>query len=89
MHIVKKIPNGKVVKIDLEIVDNKINKIQIYGDFFMHPEESLIEIENALVGCKIDIDELYKTIQKIVNDNNITCIGIDPKYLAEVIGGQN
>ena len=36
---VYKIPEGKLVKIGLETVDDKIKKIKITGDFFLYPEE--------------------------------------------------
>ena len=45
---VYKIPEGKLVKIELETTDNKIKKIKITGDFFLYPEEIISKLEKSL-----------------------------------------
>ena len=51
MHdfVSKKIPNGKLLKLRVDF-GKKINSITISGDFFIHPEEGIDLIEEALKG---------------------------------------
>ncbi len=47
MHHQEKIRNGKLVRVD--VVKEEIGyKVSICGDFFLHPEEKIREIELAL-----------------------------------------
>ncbi|RLE71940.1 MAG: hypothetical protein DRJ45_02740 [Thermoprotei archaeon] len=58
----KKISGGKSVKIDLEIIDGKIVKFILSGDFFAFPNEKLEEMEKKIIGKSID--EAEKIINK-------------------------
>jgi len=78
-----KIPGGKLVAVELELVQNELSDIKIYGDFFMHPEESINDLENSLKHSK------QKEIEEKINDffksNEITLVGIQPKDFTNVI----
>ena len=52
----EKVSGGKllVVKVNFE---EKIENVEITGDFFAHPEESITEIEKKLSVFKLDFDE--------------------------------
>lgn len=54
-----------VGKIDLRLDVNKglINKIKIYGDFF--GTENLEELENLILGCKYDRQEIRKKLENV------------------------
>ena len=54
-----KIKNGKFIKINYEINNNIISKIKYTGDFFLYPEESLIDLERLLTGKKFEYDIYY------------------------------
>lgn len=58
----KKISGGKSIKIDLEIIDGKIVKFILSGDFFAFPNEKLEEMEKKIIGKSID--EAEKIISK-------------------------
>ena len=76
---VYKIPNGKLLKISLNY-DKKTNKIidlNITGDFFAYPEESIELIENELQNTVIEYDTLFNKIESIIKNNMIQFIGID------------
>ena len=57
------------------------------GDFFLHPEESIKDLEKNLFGIMSDSDE--KTITSILNDvieeKNIQLIGITSESIAQTI----
>jgi hypothetical protein len=41
-----KVPGGKLLKIKLTPSEGRIRAIVIKGDFFLHPEETLIALED-------------------------------------------
>lgn len=84
---VYKIPNGKLLKISLnyDIKNKRINKINIMGDFFAYPEESIEIIEDKLKNTNLDKNTLLKKINQIINENNIQFIGLNPEGLADGI----
>ncbi len=77
--IIYKIPNGKLLRIKVGIDNSEIEKITINGDFFIHPEEAVIEIENFLSGKKID--SIDKELTKFLKDKDIRVIGFSPADL--------
>lgn len=82
----KKVEGGKLIKIELDY-DKRINKVKITGDFFLHPEDSILDIENILKG--LDVNEEGSNIIKIINDviekNNAEMIGINAEAIVEVL----
>ncbi len=84
-----KIPNGKLVRVFVEIEKEIISSVKITGDFFIHPEESIFEIEKALAGCKITIgeEELIGLIEDAVEKTGAELVGIDAKGIAFAILG--
>jgi lipoate-protein ligase A len=81
----EKVPGGKLLRIKVDY-DDKINNVKITGDFFIHPEESVTEIENLLKGTKKDEDEkiIADKISKLVFQKNIQLVGIDPVAISRV-----
>ncbi|MBS7657259.1 hypothetical protein KEJ33_04980 [Candidatus Bathyarchaeota archaeon] len=49
-----KVEGGKLIKVQLEIEDKKIKKVKITGDFFLHPEELIDDMEKAVAGASLD-----------------------------------
>ena len=50
MHGEYKVPGGKLVVVDLEIVDEKLADVRLSGDFFLEPDDALPLIDDALTG---------------------------------------
>ncbi|MEK7633536.1 MAG: lipoate protein ligase C-terminal domain-containing protein [Patescibacteria group bacterium] len=82
---VYKIPEGKLVKVELETEKGKIKKIKITGDFFMHPEEMIEKLEENLVGCEMNQEVLKKHLDNFWKSYHIDCFGINSSGLAEAI----
>jgi len=84
---VYKIPNGKLVKINLEYDKNKkkIINISINGDFFAYPEEAIEVLEEKLIDKKLVENELIKKIEDIISKNNFEFIGLNSNGLAKGI----
>jgi len=71
-----KVPNGKLVRISADLELDRIKRIMISGDFFLHPEGKIELIENSLKGKKLERKELEDTIKKVVQKNGIQLLGV-------------
>ena len=80
-----KVPGGKLLKILLHSKGDKIESIQIMGDFFLHPESAIIEIEQSLVGSKIVEETLTEIIHNYLTNTDTTLIGASPNDVAKAI----
>ncbi|MFA5771876.1 MAG: lipoate protein ligase C-terminal domain-containing protein [Thermoplasmata archaeon] len=69
-----KVKDGKLLRCTLELDGNTIVNVRITGDFFMHPEESIVEMENIIRGTELDKRILMEKITKFHN-NGIRIIG--------------
>ena len=50
MHGEYKVPGGKLVVVDFDVVDGVIRNPRVAGDFFLEPDEALADIDAALEG---------------------------------------
>ncbi|MEU5845604.1 lipoate--protein ligase family protein [Saccharopolyspora shandongensis] len=56
MHGEYKVPGGKLVVVDLDVVDGRLADVRLSGDFFLEPDEALEDINGALTGAPADAD---------------------------------
>ncbi len=56
MHGEFKVPGGKLVVVDLEVVEDRIRDFHLAGDFFLEPEEALAAIDAAVNGLPAGSD---------------------------------
>ena len=82
-----KVPNGKLIKIflDYNSESNTIDSIQISGDFFAYPEDSIHKLEEKLKGKKMEKNEIFEVINSFAEKNQIEFIGIDPESITEAV----
>lgn len=57
MHGEYKMPGGKLIVVDLDLVDGCLAQVQVSGDFFLEPDDALHAIDAALEGQPADADE--------------------------------
>lgn len=81
--IIHKVPNGKLLKVFLDIQDNTIKEIKITGDFFVHPEEAVEELEKQLQG--VSINNVKHTIDAFFQQNEIEMVGLTKESLIEAM----
>jgi lipoate-protein ligase A len=55
-----KVSGGKLIRVAVEY-GSRIDGIRITGDFFLHPEEKIAEIEQSFIGVSVPIDEALLT----------------------------
>jgi lipoate-protein ligase A len=82
----QKVKEGKVVKVEVDC-DEVIRKIRITGDFFMHPEDILEDIEKSIAGLKRNADEgtIISNIQRTTSVKDVQMIGISPESIARLV----
>ncbi|MDE1828028.1 MAG: biotin--protein ligase [Candidatus Micrarchaeota archaeon] len=81
-----KVSGGKLVTVKVSYSE-KIERIQILGDFFLHPESSLSLIEQALIGISASStsEEIAQKIFDVVKSNSIEMIGVTPESIAQTV----
>lgn len=83
MHGEYKVPGGKLVVVDCELQDGKVQQAQVTGDFFLEPAEALPEISRALDGLPADSDEqaIADRIRSVLS-RDVQMIGFSPEAVA-------
>ncbi|HEY6738708.1 MAG TPA: biotin/lipoate A/B protein ligase family protein [Actinopolymorphaceae bacterium] len=56
MHGEYKVPGGKLVVVDVDVVDGLLRNVRVSGDFFLEPEEAHEAITRSLDGASADLD---------------------------------
>ena len=82
----EKVPKGKLLRIKVNF-DKTITDVQITGDFFAHPENSIDNIEKLLTGLPLNFDkeQTLTNLSKFINDNNYELIGINSEAILRVL----
>jgi hypothetical protein len=80
-----KVEGGKMIKVKLCSKCGKIEKINIMGDFFLHPEELIEDLEKILIGIPLAENKLRNTIQMFLETNNGIFIGAKSDDFAKCI----
>ncbi|GAA0423820.1 MULTISPECIES: lipoate--protein ligase family protein [Leifsonia] len=86
MHGEYKVPGGKLVVVDLEVVDGRISGFRLAGDFFLEPDTALEAIDAAVNGLPAESDA--KTIAATVKDalpEGASLLGFSPDAVAVAI----
>lgn len=86
MHGEYKVPGGKLVVVDLEVVDGLIREFRLAGDFFVEPDETIQEIERAVDGMSADSDGngLRSSIQAAIPEGAVL-LGFSAEAVATTI----
>jgi len=82
---VYKVEGGKMIKVELTHKGGKIEKIKIMGDFFLHPEDLIEEIESTLTGSPLEEKGLTNSIRAFMEEKGAVLLGASPEDLAKCI----
>ena len=85
MHGEYKVPDGKLVVIDLEIVDGQLRQVELSGDFFLLPEDAIWRLTGAIEGAPADVTEgeLIRRVQQAAQGAEL--IGSTPEGVAQAV----
>jgi lipoate-protein ligase A len=80
-----KVKGGKLLKVQLSQTGFKISKVKITGDFFLHPEALIEELEETLLGQPLDEAKLAAFIESFLSKRNAIMLGVSPADFAKCI----
>jgi len=78
-----KVPGGKLVAAETTVESGLIKKVKISGDFFMYPEATIIDLEEAITGTCVE--DLESTIIDFFESRTTQLIGVSPNDFIHVI----
>ena len=86
MHGEYKVPGGKLVVVDLEVVDGVIANFRLAGDFFLEPDSALDAINRSINGLPAETDaaSLASAIRRGLPDGS-TLLGFSPEAVGTAI----
>ena len=76
-----KVHGGKLIRVDITHDHSAIQSIKITGDFFLHPEEALDEINELLTGAELplQVEKLVQEMNLLLEIQNAQFIGASPQ----------
>ena len=80
-----KVDGGKLLRVRLARRGNTIEKIRITGDFFLHPEEIIDELERELEGRFLIETDLAKFIETFFHTEKAVMLGFSAEDLSRCI----
>ena len=78
-------PGGKLLRAKIKIKENKIESLQVTGDFFLLPETDLEQLEKQLIGMRTDQDLIEEKISTFFSEMKTIIAGASPKDFVHVI----
>lgn len=86
MHGEYKVPGGKLVVVDLEVVDGLISGFQLAGDFFLEPDTALEAINAAVEGLPAQSDaKAVAAAVKSALPEGALLLGFSPEAVAVAV----
>ncbi|MBI2147371.1 hypothetical protein HYU19_02725 [Candidatus Woesearchaeota archaeon] len=84
--LTRKLPNGKLVRLFVEVQDT-ITSLTITGDFFAHPEESIEQMEKVLLGLPktVPASDIQQKLDAYAAENKVILVGLTTEALAGMI----
>ncbi|MDQ1574993.1 MAG: lipoate---protein ligase [Microbacteriaceae bacterium] len=86
MHGEFKVPGGKLVVVDLDVVGGAIANFHLSGDFFLEPDSALEAIDAAVTGLSVDSDAAtIATVVRLALPANAILLGFSPESVAVAV----
>ncbi len=83
VHGEYKVPGGKLVVVDVDVVEDRLSRVRLSGDFFLEPDEALEDINRALQGAGVDAgsETLARLIERELSPD-VRMVGFGPEAVA-------
>ena len=78
-------PGGKLIRVRLNEDRGLIRSIQITGDFFLVPEESLPRLEKMLVDAPLRENDLRVLVDRFFHATQAQGLGVSPDDFVKAI----
>jgi lipoate-protein ligase A len=82
----ERLRSGKLVRVKVEHHDF-IERIEISGDFYMHPPEALREVEKTLIGVEVESGEegIAELIEDTIKEHHAVLEGASAQDIAKAV----
>ncbi|MBU0762572.1 MAG: hypothetical protein KKD39_06060 [Candidatus Altiarchaeota archaeon] len=80
-EVTTKKAGGKLLRVKVDYTGDTINNVVLGGDFFMHPEEKIEELENSLKNTKVA--DVKKRVYEVVD--GVVLYGVDADTIVESV----
>ena len=74
-----------LIRVKAKVESGILKEIQIAGDFFMHPEDGLWDLERFLVGTEVNREQILSRLWSFYKQSSILTPGVVPEDFAEAI----
>lgn len=85
-----KVSGGKLVRLKVEVSNNTITHAEISGDFFIYPEDTIIELEETLTDLNgpINYTQLKQQLEEKTEHAQLVGFSVDTiiQLLKEALG---
>jgi lipoate-protein ligase A len=80
----QKVPQGKLLQMEVTCDGGTVQEVNITGDFFLHPEDAIFDLEGSLKGLSIDTDvqDIIDRLRIVMKAKNMLFVGITPQDIA-------
>jgi len=81
----KKVSGGKLLRVKCDVIDGVLSGVSLTGDFFMHPEEGVSELENTLNGMSNEapVGEYVSKLNDLVHEKGFELVGFS---VSDIVG---
>jgi len=80
---IRKFSGGKLLKVTVRSEGGVIHEVRVTGDFFVHPEEALEMMEEALRG--VSITAVRRILESSMEEGGIATVGFKLDDLINMI----
>ena len=80
-----KVAGGKLLRVQLSEKDGRIRQVKITGDFFLHPETFIENMEEDLAGQPLDEKKIATFLQSLLELRGAVLLGASPEDFARCI----
>ncbi|WP_087004102.1 biotin/lipoate A/B protein ligase family protein [Gulosibacter sp. 10] len=86
MHGEYKVPGGKLVVIDFDVVDGALANVRLAGDFFLEPDDALDAVNAGLEGLpqQASAEEVVRRVREALPED-AQLLGFSPEAIAVVV----
>ncbi len=75
----------KLLKVSLEHDGLRIGSVKIHGDFFLYPEDAIVQLEQSLQNVPLEKEKLENAISSSLSQSGAEAFGFNPPDLAQAI----
>jgi lipoate-protein ligase A len=79
-----KVPGGKLIRVDCAVVNGIVASIIITGDFFLHPEDGIQELEKEIMMLRAEPEILQSHVMSFFQ-KGYKLVGAQPEDFAKAV----